>query len=131
MGATADDVRSQQAFIASESTNLARAVATVQLDAARSKAWDDLARQCLRFTSREPVFGLVGSMYVEGLGLLGKLSWWRASLASMGVSVPETDWSQAPHVAPPPGPGLIEQLSSSFGPFLLLAAWAYFRGPRR
>jgi len=131
VGASADDVRSQQAFIASESVNLAQAVEKVTLDPPRMAAWNELAHACLRFTSREPVFGLVGSMYVEGLGLLGKLSWWRASLASMGASAPETDWSKAPHVSPPPGPGFFEQMTGRFGPLVLLALYAYARGSRR
>lgn len=121
--ASSDDVLSQQAFVSSESTNVARGVElAADLDAGRQLAWSSLAHECLRFTSRGPAFGTVQALYTEGLTLIGQLAWWRASLEAMGVAVPDTDWSQAPHVNPPPGPGLGTLVWGKLEPALVLVA---------
>lgn len=67
-------------------------------------------------------------MYAEGLGLLAQLSWWRATLESSGFNVPAIDWNAAPHVTPPPGPGLIDQFTSGVGPLVLIALYVWSQG---
>ena len=131
--ATSDDVVAQQVVVQGESTNIAIAMqqARSALPPERGAAWDVLAGQCLRFTGKAPVFGLVHVMYAEGLGLLAQLSWWRATLESSGYAVPSMDWNAAPHVTPPPGPGLLDQLSSSMGPVVLIALYVWYQSGQR
>lgn len=103
--ATADDVRTQQAFVAAEEINLSVAVeACTQLAASSVDAWHALAAQCLRFVSREPVFGTVTLMADEGASLVSQLGAWRASLTALGCTPPTLKEVPAPPPVGTPNP---------------------------
>ena len=131
--ASAADVRVLQEQVKAEQTNIAAAVDACKgtLPQSTLDLWYATALQCLRFVSRDPVFGTVDAMAAEGADLRSQLAAWRESLSGAGCFVPTLRQVPAP---PPPGSGRsfweASGLSDVVPLVLLFLAWDAYRGQK-